>query len=189
MSKSISPMSLLKPGTKHFTASPRPHRSDEFAASYSSAGCSPAWPASASPAGIHLQAAGSFLSTRFLRGNIYTGLEGSDKAKYQHQGWAKLEYRSGPDRSIELNCQLRRRGTLPRRPAGADFGDRGDGVSNSQPANVQNKRLASPRIQPEHEQWRMGSGWRSRVTFLVARPAIGLLWPGRRIECRSAQGS
>lgn len=34
----------------------------------------------------------------------------------------------------------------------------------------------------------MGSGWRSRVTFLVARPAIGRLWPGRRIECRSAQG-
>jgi hypothetical protein len=33
----------------------------------------------------------------------------------------------------------------------------------------------------------MGSGWRSRVTFLVARPAIGHLWPGRRIECRSAQ--
>jgi len=42
-------------------------------------------------------------------------------------------------------------------------------VSSSQPANVQNKPLASSRIQPEHEQWRMGSGWRSRVTFLVAR--------------------
>src|SRR5580658_1454482 len=63
MSKSISPMSLLKPGTKHFAASPRPHRSDEFAAGYSSTVCSPAWPASASPAGFHLQAAGSYLST------------------------------------------------------------------------------------------------------------------------------
>ena len=48
-------------------------------------------------------------------------------------------------------------------------------MSSSQPANVQNKPLASSRIQPEHEQWRMGSGWRSRVTFLVARPAIGAL--------------
>ena len=64
MSKSISPMLLLKkPGTKLFPASPRPHRSDEFAASYSLAVCSPAWPASASPAGFHLQAAGSYLST------------------------------------------------------------------------------------------------------------------------------
>ena len=84
--------------------------------------------------------------------------------------------------------RLRRRGT-PRRAAGTDFGDRGERVSNSQPASVQNKLLASPRIQPEHERWRMGSGWRSHVTFLVARPAIGRLWPGRRIECRSAQGS
>src|ERR1700722_4956305 len=38
----------------------------------------------------------------FLREIIATGLEGPDKAKYQHQGWAKLEYRSGPGRSIEL---------------------------------------------------------------------------------------
>src|ERR1700693_481377 len=29
---------------------PQPHRLDEFPAGYSSAGCSPAWPASASPA-------------------------------------------------------------------------------------------------------------------------------------------
>ena len=43
---------------------------------------------------------------RFLRENIKTGLEGPDKAKYQHQGWAKSEYRSGPDRSIKLKCFL-----------------------------------------------------------------------------------
>ena len=85
--------------------------------------------------------------------------------------------------------QLGPRGTLSRRPAGADIGDRGERVSSSQAASVQNKQLASPRIQPEQEQWRMGSGRRSRVTFLVARPAIGRLWPGRRIECRSAQRS
>ena len=42
--------------------------------------------------------------------------------------------------------QLRRRGTLSRRPAGADFGDRGERVSNCQPTSVQNKQLASPRI-------------------------------------------
>ena len=46
-----------------------------------------------------------------------------------------------------------------------------------------------PRIQLEHEQWWKGNGQRSRVTFLVARPAVGSLWPGRCNECRSAQGS
>src|SRR5580700_11179967 len=106
MSKSISPMSLLKPGTKLFTASPRSHRSDEFAAGYSLAVCSPAWPASASPAGIHLRTAGSFLSTGSFGKIIETRLEGPEKAKYQHQGWAKLEYRSGPGRSIELMVTL-----------------------------------------------------------------------------------
>jgi hypothetical protein len=38
--------------------------------------------------------------------NIKTGLEGPDKAKYQRQGWAKSEYRSGPDRNIKLTCNL-----------------------------------------------------------------------------------
>jgi hypothetical protein len=47
-----------------------------------------------------------FSVNRFLRENIKTGLEGPDKAKYQHQGWAKSEYRSGPDRSIELTFWL-----------------------------------------------------------------------------------
>src|ERR1700690_1457322 len=105
MSKSISPMLFLKPGTKLFQPSPRPHRSDEFAVGYSSAVCSPAWPASASPAGIHLQTARSYLSTVSfgkIRENIKTGLKGADKAKYQRQGWAKSEYRSGPDRNIKL---------------------------------------------------------------------------------------
>ena len=41
----------------------------------------------------------------------------------------------------------------------------------------------------EHERWWKGNGQRSRVTFLVARPAVGSLWPGRCNECRSAQGS
>ena len=39
------------------------HRFDEFADGYSLAVCSPAWPASASPAGIHVHAGGSSLST------------------------------------------------------------------------------------------------------------------------------
>ncbi len=50
-------------------ASPRSHRSDEFAADYSLAVCSPAWPASASPTDFHLPAAGVYLSTGSL-GNI-----------------------------------------------------------------------------------------------------------------------
>src|SRR5258707_7257578 len=46
-----------------------------------------------------------------------------------------------------------------------------------------------PRIQLGHEQWRSDSDPRSSVTFLVTHPAIGSwrLWPGRCIECRSAQ--
>jgi hypothetical protein len=38
---------------------PRPHRFDEFPAGYSSAGCAPAEPASASPAEAHLAGIGS----------------------------------------------------------------------------------------------------------------------------------
>ena len=38
------------------------------------------------------------------------------------------------------------------------------------------------RIQLGHEQWRVGSGWRSSVTFLVARPAIERFRPGRTLS-------
>ena len=44
---------FFAPGAKEFPASPRPHRLDESATGYSLAGCSPALPASASPAGLH----------------------------------------------------------------------------------------------------------------------------------------
>jgi hypothetical protein len=94
MSKSIDPMSLLKSGTKLFTASPRSHRSDEFAASYSSAGCSPALPASASPAGFHLQAAGSFLST--LSFEEISKLDSKDRTRQN------INIRGGPNQSIEV---------------------------------------------------------------------------------------
>jgi hypothetical protein len=40
---------------------------------------------------------------RFLWENIKTGLEGPDKAKYQHQVGPNLSIEVGPDRSIELN--------------------------------------------------------------------------------------
>jgi hypothetical protein len=63
MSKSINPMLFLKPGTKLFPASPQSHRFDEFAAGYSSAVCSPAWPASASPDAFNLLTTGTYLST------------------------------------------------------------------------------------------------------------------------------
>src|SRR5579864_6296004 len=54
MSRSINPMcSLFVARAKQSPASPLPHRLDESATGYSLAGCSPALPASASPAGFH----------------------------------------------------------------------------------------------------------------------------------------
>ncbi len=49
------------------THRPRPHRLDEFPAGYSSAGCSPTWPASASPAINHPALKVSFRSSVFHR--------------------------------------------------------------------------------------------------------------------------
>jgi hypothetical protein len=55
MSRSINPMCFfLAPRAKQSPASPLPHRLDEPATGYSLAGCSPALPASASPAGVHI---------------------------------------------------------------------------------------------------------------------------------------
>src|SRR5260370_40763227 len=45
---------FLLSGAKQSPASPLPHRLDESATGYSSVGCSPALPASASPAGFHV---------------------------------------------------------------------------------------------------------------------------------------
>src|SRR5579863_10325119 len=94
MSKSISPMSFLKPGTKFFPASPRSHRSDEFAAGYSSAVCSPALPASALPAGFHLQTAGSYLST-----DSFGKISKLDLGEPTRQN---INVRGGPNQSIEV---------------------------------------------------------------------------------------
>jgi hypothetical protein len=49
------------------THRPRPHRLDEFPAGYSLAGCSPTWPASASPARNHSALQLSFQSSVFHR--------------------------------------------------------------------------------------------------------------------------
>jgi hypothetical protein len=54
MGKSINPMfGFTIQGETPFGSAPESHRLDEFAASYSSAGCTPAVPASASPAGFY----------------------------------------------------------------------------------------------------------------------------------------
>jgi hypothetical protein len=60
MSRSIHPMwgSLLNRRRAIIRLRPRPHRLDESAASYSSAGWSPPEPTSASPAGFHVPSAG-----------------------------------------------------------------------------------------------------------------------------------
>ena len=52
MSRSIDPMAQHKAGCGLSRRTPRPHRFDESAAGYSLAGCSPAEPASASPANL-----------------------------------------------------------------------------------------------------------------------------------------
>src|SRR5580693_9389133 len=101
MSKSISPMLFLMPEAKPFRASPRSHRSDEFAVGYSLAVCSPALPASALPAGFHLQTAGSYLSTGSFgkiseldskartRQNINSGV-----GQIRVSKWARPEYQT-----------------------------------------------------------------------------------------------
>src|SRR5712691_8763715 len=94
MSKSINPMLSFEPGTLPVPASSRSHRSDEFAAGYSLAVCSPAWPASASPAGIHLQAAGSCLST--VSFEKISKLD--SKARTRHN----INIQGGPNQSIEV---------------------------------------------------------------------------------------
>ena len=101
MSKSISPMLFLMPEAKPFRALARSLRSDEFAVGYSLAVCSPAWPASASPAGIHLQTAGSYLST-VSSGKIsnWTRRHGQGKISTSGVGqirvskWARPEYQT-----------------------------------------------------------------------------------------------
>src|SRR5580658_9067749 len=108
MSKSINPMLSFKPGTLPYPASPRSHRLDEFAAGYacvravflggllSSIACLRFADRSPSSGRRKLSV------NRFLRGRFCTGLEGPDKANYQHPGWAKLDDRNGPGRTIKL---------------------------------------------------------------------------------------
>src|SRR6185312_896758 len=58
MGKSTNLMfSFYDSGRGPFRLRPESHRLDEFAASYSSAGCTPAVPASASPAGFYVPSA------------------------------------------------------------------------------------------------------------------------------------
>ena len=75
MSKSINPMYLLYSEGEPFGTRPRSHRLDEFAAGYSLAGCSPALPASASPAGPHFQADQRNLSTVTIQNIEYPPLD------------------------------------------------------------------------------------------------------------------
>src|SRR5271165_6537597 len=97
MSRSINPISLFKTGTEPFPSSPRSHRLDESATSYSLTGCSPALPVSASPADLYIHAVQAICQRRLGKSEqFFSGLELLTKANYQHPGWAKSEYRSGP---------------------------------------------------------------------------------------------
>ena len=61
-----------------FRLRPRSHRLDEFAASYSSAGCTPALPASASPAGSILNQPAESVNHQLRRvGEFSTGTMGN----------------------------------------------------------------------------------------------------------------
>jgi hypothetical protein len=108
MSRSINPMSSFKTGTEPFPPSPRSHRSDESATSYSLTSCSPALLVSASPADLHRQAEDVNLSTP-APGIRDSSLDFScrGKANYQLPGWAKSDDRSGPGRTIKLSAKGR----------------------------------------------------------------------------------
>jgi hypothetical protein len=75
MGKSINPMLLFKPSAEPIPVRPRSHRLDEFAASYSLTGCSPAGPVSASLVVFHLQTDGSYLSTASFKNNFALDLK------------------------------------------------------------------------------------------------------------------
>src|SRR5277367_1728862 len=105
MSRSINPISLFKTGTEACRPSPRSHRLDESATSYSLTGCSPALPVSASPARL-LSLCRRHASVNLASENqticFFSGLQRRLKANYQHPGWAKSDDRSGPCRMIKL---------------------------------------------------------------------------------------
>jgi hypothetical protein len=109
MSKSISPMLSLKSGTKLIPASPRSYRSDEFAAGYSSAVCSPAWPASASPDGLHLPATESYLSIRFPRKISKLDSKARTRQTINIRVGPNQSIEVGPDRNIKLNLAFSRK--------------------------------------------------------------------------------
>jgi hypothetical protein len=88
MSKSIDPIYCANPEGEPFRLCPRSHRLDEFAASYSSAGCSPAEPASASLAGLYFQANETNLST--------APLDLKDRSRQN------INHRGGPNWMIEV---------------------------------------------------------------------------------------
>jgi hypothetical protein len=71
MGKSINPMFILKiQGGAAFGSALNLHRLDEFATGYSLAGCTPAEPASASPAGFHLRTS-IIICQAFLKAGEY----------------------------------------------------------------------------------------------------------------------
>jgi hypothetical protein len=103
MGKSINPMLFFKPSAEPIPVRPRSHRLDEFAAKLFLDGLL--------SSRARLRFAGRFPSSdrrklsvnRFLQEQFCTGLEGPDQANYQHPGWAKLDDRSGPGRTIKLS--------------------------------------------------------------------------------------
>jgi len=88
---------------------PRPHRYDEFPAGYSSAGCAPAEPASASPAEAHLAGFGSSSTIELQRtvNRLLTPCltQGDNPkllrnaARFNQRSWAAKCYNSGSERS------------------------------------------------------------------------------------------
>jgi hypothetical protein len=95
MSRSINPMSSIKTGTEPFPASPRSHRFDESATSYSSTSCSPALLVSASPADLYRQADDMNLSTRLRKSEILLWTSAAEARQ-------TINYQGGPIQMIEV---------------------------------------------------------------------------------------
>jgi hypothetical protein len=124
---------------------------------------------------------------RCLRENIKTGLKSPDKAKYQHRGWAKSEYRSGPDRSIKLTFGPE---------AGKVIGCRGEQRSASRENTDRNQGRIGDRLQRRMGDRNRGESalrarWRSShllagLTIAVDHRGWSDAYAARRVSQRFA---
>jgi hypothetical protein len=96
---------------KHLRLCLHSHRIDEFATGYSSAGCTPAEPASASPAGyIFFQPAGTCKPSPLQGGGIFVQQNEEFSASIDKVAIFKEDAETGDDDLVEGEARL---GTIP----------------------------------------------------------------------------